>query len=380
MKEWNKAWRSLWGVVLLALLLALSLYAEDYILTQDVKVMAGQTEVTLPAGQEVAVLGASDDKTIIRAHLANGNDGVFQVAKEMVSPKEKTSESTASVTTAPVPPPVAPVAKSEPAPQETTSPQSTTTGIASGEAKEEIPHGGFKKAFGGRLPRTRDKTVFDPSAYNMDKELYYIYVPPNYTSAEPFGLLVFINAGDTMGLPAGWDKVLEQKKLLYIAPQNVGNNQQHNRRVDLSYIGLAKMMELYKVDEKRVYTTGMSGGARTANWFALMHPDVISGTLPICGADFIKAVPKIRATKDDAYGSIGGFEGQSVAKIKSKIRFVFITGDKDWRLGNIQDIFEEGYKREHFQAKLIQVPDMGHEICKGEPLLEGLEFIESREP
>lgn len=343
--------------------------------------MAGQTEVTLPIGQEVAVLGMSGDKAIIRVRLTDGNDGVFQVAKDVVAKKEKTVEAAAPASAVPASDTgtnstdtTTPI-KSEPSPV----PPVTESKVPS-ESKDEIAHGGFKKIFGGRLPRARDKTVFDSAAYNMDKESYYIHVPPNYTGSESFGLLVFINAGDSMGLPSGWDKVLEQKKLLYIAPQNVGNNQLQNRRVDLSYIGLAKMMEVYKVDEKRVYTTGMSGGARTANWLALMHPDVISGTLPICGADFYKMVPKVKATKDDAYGSIGGYEGQSIAKIKSKVRFVFITGDKDWRLGNIQDIFEEGYKKEHFLAKLIQVPDMGHEVCKAEPLLEGLDFIESKQP
>lgn len=50
-------------------------------------------------------------------------------------------------------------------------------------------------------------------------------------------------------------------------------------------LGIAKMMELCKIAPRRVYVTGLSGGARVACATAFAHPNLISGVLPMCGAD-----------------------------------------------------------------------------------------------
>jgi hypothetical protein len=59
-----------------------------------------------------------------------------------------------------------------------------------------------------------------------------------------------------------------------------------------------------------------------------------------------------------------------------RVRFVLITGTNDFRRGNILDVFDGGFAREGFQAKLLDVPGMEHDICSGEILSAALDFIE----
>ena len=56
-------------------------------------------------------------------------------------------------------------------------------------------------------------------------------------------------------------------------------------------------------------------------------------------------------------------------------KFVLITGSKDFRHGNILDLYA-GFEADGFNARLIDVPGMGHEDCNGSTLEQALQFIE----
>jgi hypothetical protein len=152
----------------------------------------------------------------------------------------------------------------------------------------------------GNVPEIPDK-VPQVADYNvkLEDEKFYLCVPPNYRDTEPFGLLVFVHAGEEMSMPPDWKPMLAKRKLLYVAPQKVGNDHLNNRRIGMAIVAICKMMEMYKVDPKRVYVTGLSGGARIACLTAFAHPNLVSAVLPMCGAEFPAAVPKVLATRDD---------------------------------------------------------------------------------
>ena len=54
-----------------------------------------------------------------------------------------------------------------------------------------------------------------------------------------------------------------------------------------------------------------------------------------------------------------------------------ITGSKDFRHGNLLDIFHGGYEKGGYAAKLIDVAGMEHAVCKEKELSEALMFIDS---
>ena len=118
----------------------------------------------------------------------------------------------------------------------------------------------------------------------------------------------------------------------------------------------------------------MSGGARCSLQLAFLHNDVIAGNISICGANFYEPVPKVKATGGSDYG-VWPVPPDRVAEARKKVRFVFITGAKDFRYGNILDIYQGGFVKNGFQARLIDQPDMGHQLCSPESLLEAFHFV-----
>ena len=101
---------------------------------------------------------------------------------------------------------------------------------------------------------------FDPNV-----ERFFVHVPEEYSGETTYGLIVFSDAdSDSRQLPEGWQAVLDQRKLLYIAPQSAGNDQYSNRRLGLAVLGALEMMKHYRIDPNRVYAAGFSGGARMA--------------------------------------------------------------------------------------------------------------------
>ena len=59
-------------------------------------------------------------------------------------------------------------------------------------------------------------------------------------------------------------------------------------------------------------------------------------------------------------------------------KFVFVTGPKDFRHDYILDLYNGGFLKNGFRAKLLDVPTMGHQICSGDSLEQALGFIEGQ--
>lgn len=230
----------------------------------------------------------------------------------------------------------------------------------------------------GELPAIAAKDPALTYDYKLAEEKFYLFVPKNYTGAEPFGLLVFISPSDGLPPPpSGWEDVLREKKLIYVAPQNVGNAQLVSRRAGLAVVAAAKLMEMANIATNRVYVSGMSGGARIASYVPFVHPALFSGAVAICGTGFCRKVERVKATKDDDYGYMT-IDDTHAAETKKRVRFALITGPKDFRYGNVVDLYTGGFQKEGFQAKLLDVPGMGHEMCTAKTLGDSITFLDEK--
>ncbi len=217
-------------------------------------------------------------------------------------------------------------------------------------------------ALPGELPDDLPEGPMFDYELKWSRERFYLYVPPNYRGRERFGLIAFLHAGDEMNVPNDWKKVLTRHKLLYVAPQKVGNEQPTPRRALVTVAAIHKMMELYKVDPQRVYITGLSGGAMTASLVAFAQPDLIHGALPMCGFLF---PPDENTNKE------------SLEKVKAQVRFALITGSKDFNEQFITHFYNQ-LESEKYQAKLFDVPGMGHKIAPGQTINDALKWIDDR--
>jgi predicted peptidase len=69
------------------------------------------------------------------------------------------------------------------------------------------------------------------------------------------------------------------------------------RRTGIPVVSARLMMRDFTVNKDKVYVAGISGGARTANSVAFLHPDLFSGAILTCGAGFPHKVKAVK-TKD----------------------------------------------------------------------------------
>jgi len=241
--------------------------------------------------------------------------------------------------------------------------------------------GDLVTAFGGErlAPKNRNPhVVYD---LNPGAERFFIHVLITYTPDTEYGLIVFTDADEQIDrVPTDWAKVLDQRKFLFVAAENAGNDQDTNRRLGLAVLGALEMMKRYRIDPNRVYAAGFSGGARMSGLLGFFQPDIFHGTIQNSGADFYTRVPTVYAsswvsTTGQPYGQFEATTGE-IARAK-RVRFVLITGTNDFRRGNILDIYNGGFVKQHFAAKLIDVPGLEHAICDAATLSAALDFIES---
>jgi len=222
--------------------------------------------------------------------------------------------------------------------------------------------------------------------YNIDlaNASFAAYIPEQMQAADSnqWGLIVFIGSDAVTDVPPDWLPVLARRRLIFISPQNAGNSQNQAEREGLAVVAARQMIVKYGLNQSRIYCAGFSGGARAACDLGFQQSDLFSATIQSCGADFYRRVRAVNATSQvDTNGNEYGLTealAEEIAEAKRKVRFVLITGESDFRRGNILDIYHQGFSAERFQSKLLDAGGMGHEICSAYYLEQALIFIEGR--
>lgn len=245
--------------------------------------------------------------------------------------------------------------------------------------------GNFIWTFDGSFPAPPSVSRHIDYRLMPTQEQFFVHIPASYTGSEPYGLVVFTHAGDRMtGLPCGWAKVLDANKLVLVAAQSAGNKHPVSRRLGLAVLGALEMKARYNIDPRRIYAAGFSGGARMSNLLGFYQSDLFTGTIQNCGADFYRPVPQVEAstaldTAGRPYGLLAaGATASEIERARSTVRFVMITGGKDFRRGNILDVFNGGYLVYGFQAMLFDVPNMEHDFCDARTLAKAIAFLEGQ--
>jgi autotransporter-associated beta strand protein len=143
-----------------------------------------------------------------------------------------------------------------------------------------------------------------PQVVNYDLNLnswpYDVYVPPGYDGTKPYGVVVYITSDPSTGIVL--QTASRDKNVIWIAPRNVGNNANSTDRYGAALLAIYRAKELFNIDPRRVYTSGKSGGARTASGLAFYHSEVIHGTAPSSGF----ALPRLDEVTPDYIPNTSG--------------------------------------------------------------------------
>jgi len=128
---------------------------------------------------------------------------------------------------------------------------------------------------------------------------YLLYLPPGYSAGDKkWPLVVFLHGSGESGTNLakvkvhGPPKVVEEKPdfpFILVSPQNSGRGW----RAPLLNEMLDQVLADYRVDQDRVYLTGLSmGGFGTWAW-AASHPERFAAIAPICGGGNTNDAPKL---------------------------------------------------------------------------------------
>ena len=163
----------------------------------------------------------------------------------------------------------------------------------------------------------RSGTTLRDQVIDLSHEKFAVYVPAR-EPPDGYSLLVFVPPWPQAEVPRKWISTLDRHGTIYVSAANSGNEADVlDRRDPLAVLAAYNIMRRYRVDSRRVYVGGFSGGSRVALRVALGYPDVFTGVLLDAGSDPIGSA-EIPLPPADLF-----------RRFQEGTRLVYVTGSRD---------------------------------------------------
>lgn len=210
--------------------------------------------------------------------------------------------------------------------------------------------------------------------YDLGTESFSLYVPSDYDpGGEPYGVVVWISARDDGTIPASFRSVLDERRLIWIGPNNAGNARHLFPRMGLVLDAAENVRHFYNVDPDRIFVSGLSGGGKVASYQAIAYPDVFAGGYPLIGMLTYLNVP---------FESNPGQLVQRFARPSEELLerargqpLVIMTGSDDFNREECR-LTAEAYERDGFtDLHFLDIEGMGHEMPTAENFTLGLDLL-----
>jgi predicted esterase len=241
--------------------------------------------------------------------------------------------------------------------------------VGAGEAPRT---GSFKTTFGERHPESLPERFglrygnLDEAKkenYDIATEEFDVNVPKDYDGTIPYGLIVYTNAGKGGGA-GGYASLLAKHRLIWIGASNVPNERSIVPRWGLSLDAVWNMRKQYRIDPRRIYASGFSGGGRCASMVAPTFADVFSGALYLCGCNNPVWPPEKQIGRPIREPAL------------SNGRYALLTGETDMNKPGTKSLFES-YKGMGFKhVTYLEQPGLGHAQPAAEWFEKGLDFCD----
>lgn len=355
-----------------------------YVLIQPVTVSAAGHLISMAAGERVNVVSISNGTAWIQGTLPDGKASGAQVpasslqAKPVALPVATVpSAGTIRAVSAPTPP-------MTPLPSASASP-GASPGLPALPNTQILLTPGWKTIQFDALPTPEHKPKWFAYGFDPAKEKFNIYVPKGYDPKTPYGVLGWTNASDGAGIPKLFEPLFDEFRLIAVAAQGCGNNQTSDRRAGLLASAILELSKITSINQKRLVLSGISGGGRLSALGGFVHPEIFCGAISWCGGNFYKDYPDSSKANYFSSGIASAHKikdavtAQNVTAAKKNVKFVLLTGTKDFNQRNSHDI-EDAMKKEHFQVLLIEQPDLGHGVGSAETMRQALEFVLGKPP
>jgi len=180
--------------------------------------------------------------------------------------------------------------------------------------------------------------------------------------------------GDEGGQPPDvFAPALDALGIICVGAAGSGNDRYVVDRYQLALDAVATATARYHIDPRRIYVTGISGGARVASILQGCFPDIFTGSAPIVGLEFYENVPLgtgkwVRAGYLQPPGPL--------FRLLRERPIAPITGPHD---GNYNSIKSATYlmEKDGMRVHLFEYPGMGHEMPTPERFTEALVWVDN---
>lgn len=201
-----------------------------------------------------------------------------------------------------------------------------------------------------------------PADYDSTKQVYDLYVPPDYDAKKSYPVVVFVSPGDGPGGVKEWEAVCKQKGIIFAAPHNAGNNCPTPRRVRIVLDVLDDVRRNYHTDADRTYMTGFSGGGRIAAAIAHALPEYFGGAAPICATGDLR---------EDLWLQ---------HRLIDRLSMALVTGESDFNRGECERFKGPWLTEMGVRTKVWVVPKLGHAVPGATTLTEVFDWLEQGLP
>lgn len=206
--------------------------------------------------------------------------------------------------------------------------------------------------------------VIDEAFYALEDHQYYLYVPKSYDGNEPYGLYIHMNPGpNAQTLDAGRQAVMDKYKIIYASPRSVQNMGGLIRHAEVALDVLASIRQSMKIDPKRIYVGGYSGGGRSASQLSWAAPKTFRGIITMV-AGLPENYPEKLMKARDNY----------------TVRWATVSGTGDDNYNECKRVSQQWEKTKKFKhIKFFDIPGMGHDFASAETLDLVFDWMENGE-
>jgi dienelactone hydrolase len=211
-------------------------------------------------------------------------------------------------------------------------------------------------AAGAQEPATLKRGEVIPRVVcaGQPEQSYALYLPSNYTPAREWPVLLAFDPAGRGALPVRLLKDAAEEFGYIVAGSNNSRNGPARLQAEAAEAVMRDVASRLRVDPRRLYTAGFSGGARVAAMTALLCGDCIAGVI--------------------AQG--GGFPANAAPSREQGFSFFAVIGDRDY---NYPELFELHARLESLgRASRLRVFDGVHRWAPPEVLREAVEWMELR--
>ena len=183
--------------------------------------------------------------------------------------------------------------------------------------------------------------------YDLLRESFDVHVPPDYDGSQAYGLIVYTSPGKGGGAPGEFTALLAKHRLIWIGAADVPNERNSVARWGLSLDAQWNMRKRYRIDSRRVYASGMSGGGRCASMVAPTYADLWNGAIYLVGCNSPVWPPE-------------KLIGKPIRELALNNRYALLTGSDDFNKPGTASLFQTMKGMKFLHVDYFEQPGLGH--------------------